>query len=145
MLNRNTWNSLTVCKKWPWAHLKMLPTNQFYKLYIYSICMCQKKLALDNLQVLICHKIKPYLFNMHKEDLALDNLQVLICHKIKPYVFNMYKEDLALNNLQVLICHKPNQVIYSGEKQIFVHIQIFNFLQITNWELEEEVGRCRSE
>ena len=41
---------------------------------------------------------------MYKEDLALNNLQWLICHKIKPnqIIFNiyMYKNDLALNNLQ---------------------------------------------
>ena len=44
-----------------------------------------------------------YLIYMHKEDLALDNLQWLMYHKIKPnhiYLIYMYKEDLALNNLQ---------------------------------------------
>ena len=55
---------------------------------------------------------------MYKEDLALNNLQVLICHKTQPnqtksYIFNIYEEDLALNNLKWLICHKiqPNQCI----------------------------------
>ena len=39
---------------------------------------------------------------MYKQDLALNNLQWLIYHKTKPYIFNMYmyKQDLALNNLQ---------------------------------------------
>ena len=54
---------------------------------------------------------------MYKEDLALNNLQLLICHKTEPnhiYLRYMYKEDLALDNLQCLICHKtqPNQIIY---------------------------------
>ena len=48
---------------------------------------------------------------MYKEDLALNNLQWLICHKTKSYIFNTFvQKDLALNNLQWLICHKtqPN-------------------------------------
>ena len=57
-----------------------------------------------------------YFIYMYKEDLALNNLQWLICHKIKPnqtkpnpmYLVNMYKEDLSLNNLQLFICHKTN-------------------------------------
>ena len=59
---------------------------------------------------------------MYKEDLALNNLQLLICHKTqqnptKPnhiYLIHMYIEDLAFNDLQWLICHKsqPNQIIY---------------------------------
>ena len=48
---------------------------------------------------------------MYKEDLALNNLQLLICHKNltrsnKIYLMYIYKEDLTLNNLQWLICHK---------------------------------------
>ena len=47
---------------------------------------------------------------MYKVDLALNNLQWLICHKIKLNqiinVIYMYKENLALNNQQWLICHK---------------------------------------
>ena len=31
-----------------------------------------------------------YLIYMYKQDLALNNLQWLICHKTKPYVFNIY-------------------------------------------------------
>ena len=47
-------------------------------------------------------------------DLALNNLQWLMCHKIKPnhiYLIYTYKDDSALNNLQWLKCHKtkPNQ------------------------------------
>ena len=55
---------------------------------------------------------------MYKEDLALNNLQWLICHKIKPnqilYIWYMNKKDLALVNLQWLICHEiqPNQILY---------------------------------
>ena len=43
------------------------------------------------------------IYNIYKVDLALNNLQWLICHKIKPhhiYLIYMYKEDLVLNNLQ---------------------------------------------
>ena len=62
---------------------------------------------------------KTYILYVYKEKLALNNLQWLICHKNQPnwtksYIFNMYKKDLVLNNLQGLICHKtqPNQIIY---------------------------------
>ena len=55
-----------------------------------------------------------YLIYIYKEDLALNNLQWLICHEIKPnqiiyiYLIYIYKEDLALNNLQWLNAMKPN-------------------------------------
>ena len=47
-----------------------------------------------------------YLIYMYKEDLALNNQQLLICHKTKSnqiksnhiYLIYMYKKDLALNN-----------------------------------------------
>ena len=53
---------------------------------------------------------------MYKKDLALNNLQWLICYKIKLnhiYLLYMYKDDWALNNQQWLICHKtkPKQII----------------------------------
>ena len=31
-----------------------------------------------------------YLIYMYKEDLTLDNLQWLICHQTKPYIFDIY-------------------------------------------------------
>ena len=51
-----------------------------------------------------------------RERLALNNLQWLICRKtnqIKTCLAYMYKEDLAFNNLQWLICHKlqTNQIV----------------------------------
>ena len=61
---------------------------------------------------------------MYKEDLALNNPQLLICHKThqtKSYIFNTYKEDLASNNQQWLICHKTqtNQILYIE----YIHIK----------------------
>ena len=47
MLGRNTWNHLTVYKKWAQAHLKMLSTKSIYKYLIY---MYKEDLALNNLQ-----------------------------------------------------------------------------------------------
>ena len=48
---------------------------------------------------------------MYKEVLALNYLQLLICHKTQPnqiiYIWYIFKEDLALNNLQKMIYHKP--------------------------------------
>ena len=55
---------------------------------------------------------------MYKEDLALNNLQLLICHKTQQNkivcIQYIYKRDLALNNLKWFICHKTkeNQIRY---------------------------------
>ena len=48
-----------------------------------------------------CNQIKPnliYLIRIYKDDLALNNQQLLMCHKTKPNQTkpnNIYKEDLA--------------------------------------------------
>ena len=48
---------------------------------------------------------------MYNKDLALNKLQMLICHKTQPnqilYIrYGMYNEDLELNNVQRLIYSK---------------------------------------
>ena len=62
LLYSNTWNLLTVCKKRAQAHSRMVSTKCVYKLYIYLICIYKEVLALNNLQWLICHEIKPNLY-----------------------------------------------------------------------------------
>ena len=37
LLHSNTWNHLTMCKKWAQACLKMLSTKCVYKSYIFNI------------------------------------------------------------------------------------------------------------
>ena len=51
---------------------------------------------------------------MYCKDLALNNLQLLMCHKPNQTKYKEHKEDLALNNPQRLIGHKtkPNQILY---------------------------------
>ena len=54
LLDENTWNNLTVCKKWDQAKAKnvinKMFTNHIHLIYVY------KYLALNNLQCLICNK-----------------------------------------------------------------------------------------
>ena len=55
---------------------------------------------------------------MYEDNFAFNNLQLLICHKTKPYQFKyiqyIYKEDLALYNMKWSMYHKTQltQIIY---------------------------------
>ena len=57
MLDKNTWNHLTVCKK---------SSGSF-------------KIVINKMYIQII-----YIWNMYKQDLAFTNLQWLICHKTQP-------------------------------------------------------------
>ena len=102
MLDRNTQNHLTVCKKMSSGSFK----NLINKMCLQIIYMYKEDLELNNQHWLICHKSKPnliYLIYTYEKDLALNNLHLLICQKTKPnliYLIYMYEKDLALNNLQ---------------------------------------------
>ena len=69
--------------------------------------------------------LRIYLIFMYEEDLSLNNLQGLICHKIKPnqiiHLICVHKLDLALNNLQWLICHKTKPTTSSKFKPAVLH------------------------
>ena len=55
LLHSSTWNYLTVCKRMSLGSFK----NVIYKMFtnhIYLIYLYKHDLALNNLQVLICHK-----------------------------------------------------------------------------------------
>ena len=63
-------------KKGAQAHLQMLSTKCVYKTYI--LYMCKQDLALNNLQLLLCHETQPNqtksnIFNiyMYKEDFGI--------------------------------------------------------------------------
>ena len=57
LLHKNTWNHLTMRKKWTHTHLKMLSVKCLFKFYL--IYMYKEDLALSNLQGFICHKTQP--------------------------------------------------------------------------------------
>ena len=49
MLNKNTWNYLTVCKQMSSGLFEMLPTNYLFTNHIFNIYVGKEDLALDNL------------------------------------------------------------------------------------------------
>ena len=66
MLDRNTWNQLTVCKQ--------ISTGSLKRCYLQNI----------SLQI-------RYLIYLYKQDLALNNPQELICHKTTNHVKEVFQ------------------------------------------------------
>ena len=70
----NTWNNLCV-KKRAQAHLKILSTEWVHKSNMHLTYMFKDDLALDNLQLLICHKTRPnqiiYIYIYHHHHIVL--------------------------------------------------------------------------
>ena len=67
-----------------WYAINPTKSNHIYSIYMYKV-----GLTLNNLQRLICHKMKPnqiiYIWYICiKKDLVLNNLQRLMCHKTQP-------------------------------------------------------------
>ena len=49
LLSSNTWNHLTVCKKWAQARLKILSTKMYLQIiYLVYICVYKQYLAWNN-------------------------------------------------------------------------------------------------
>ena len=72
--DRNTWNYLTMCKQNYECQIAILET----------IYLCVNKSALAHLKILSTNYSFTnhiYLMYLYKQDLALNNLQVSICHK----------------------------------------------------------------
>ena len=60
MLQSNTWNHSTVCKKMSLSLFKKVINKMCLQIkYIFNIYMYEEDLALNNLQWLICLKVKP--------------------------------------------------------------------------------------
>ena len=67
------------------AHLRMLSTKCVYKSYMYLIYMCTQDLALNNLQWLICHKIKPNQTKPNPWDIIGVKLYFSLCKRRSYY------------------------------------------------------------
>ena len=139
---RNIWNHITLeANNSEWKRENNIANKLVtYKSYILPLNGLKKKISPGLFKNVIL-KLGLHKSCVYKEDLSLNNLQLFICHKIKPihilknrnfdffysvkiseskcagiindspnqiYVEYMYKDDLALNNLQWLICHKKN-------------------------------------
>ena len=80
-----TWNNFTVCKKRAQARLRMLFTKCVYKSYVYLIYMYKPYLALNNLQWLICHKIKLKQIIFAQFPSSFSSMRLLYVHVVHPY------------------------------------------------------------